>query len=160
MPLDSSALSIGVVGLFVAVLALGTWLLFVQRSEARLRDRLRGILNESGTTGLDEVLATQARRIDALTTRADALDALQHELRAVTRLALQRVGVVRFNPFQDSGGDQLFAIALLDDAGNGIIVSSLHGRSGTRIFAKQVANGTSTHALSDEEQQAIRAALG
>jgi hypothetical protein len=72
---------------------------------------------------------------------------------------LRKVGVVRFNPFQDSGGDQSFAIALLDQGGTGLIISSLHGRTETRIFAKQVTDGRSKHALSDEEQQAIREAL-
>ena len=159
MPLDASALSLGLVGLFIAVVGLAAWLLFVQRSEARLRGRLRTILNESGTTGLDEVLDTQRKGIEGLSQRLDTVTALQRELDAATKLALQRVGVVRYNPFQDSGGDQSFALALLDHAGTGIVISSLHGRAETRIFAKQIENGKSTHSLSEEEQQAIRAAL-
>ena len=160
MPLDASALSVGVVLLFVLVAGVGVWLVMLQRSAARLRGRLRGILDESGTTGLDEVLGEQARRIDALGRRVDGLDALQRELQAASRLALQRVGVVRFNPFQDRGGEQSFAIALLDHAGTGIVLSSLHGRTETRLFAKQITNGKSAITLSDEEQQAIRAAIG
>ena len=159
MPLDPSALSVGVVALFVAVVGLVVWLSLLQRSEARLRRRLRRILNENGTTGLDEVLGEQTKRIEALGKGVESLDALQRELQAATRLALRRVGVIRFNPFQDSGGDQSFAIALLDQDGTGIVVSSLHGRTETRIFAKPIANGRSMHSLSDEEQQAIRAAL-
>ena len=159
MPLDASALSFGVVGLSIAVVGLAAWLLLLQRSEARLRSRLRKILNETGTAGLDEVLDTQAKRIDGLAQRLDHLATLQQELGSAARLALQRVGVVRYNPFQDSGGDQSFAIALLDHAGTGIVISSLHGRAETRIFAKQIENGRSTHTLSEEEQQAIRAAL-
>ena len=159
MPLDASALSFGVVGLAIAVVGLAAWVLLLQRSEARLRSRLRKILNETGTTGLDEVLDTQAKRIDGLAQRVDSLATLQQELGSAARLALQRVGVVRYNPFQDSGGDQSFAIALLDHAGTGIVISSLHGRAETRIFAKQIENGRSTHTLSEEEQQAIRAAL-
>ena len=159
MPLDASTLSLGLVGLFIAVVGLAAWLLFLQRSEARLRGRLRTILNESGTTGLDEVLDTQRKGIEGLSQRLDTVTALQRELDAATKLALQRVGVVRYNPFQDSGGDQSFALALLDHAGTGIVISSLHGRAETRIFAKQIENGRSTHSLSEEEQQAIRAAL-
>lgn len=159
MPFDASALSIGLVVLSIAIAGLAAWLSLLQRSEGRLRGRLRGILRERGAAGLDEVLAELTGRIDALGTRADALQSQNRELQAAGRSALQRVGVVRFNPFQDSGGDQSFAIALLDASGAGIVFSSLHGRAETRIFAKQVANGKSTHALSDEEQQAIRAAL-
>jgi len=159
MPLDASALSLGLVALFIAVVGLAAWLLLLQRSAARLRGRLRKILNETGTTGLDEVLDTQATRIDALAQRAETLATLQQELDSAARLALQRVGIVRYNPFQDSGGDQSFALALLDRAGTGIVISSLHGRAETRIFAKLIENGASTHSLSEEEQQAIRAAL-
>ena len=159
MPLDASALSLGVVALFIAVVGLAAWLVLVQRSAARLRGRLRKILSETGTTGLDEILDTQAKRIDALAQRVETHATLQQELDAAARLALQRVGVVRYNPFQDSGGDQSFALALLDHAGTGIVISSLHGRAETRIFAKQIENGRSTHSLSEEEQQAIRAAL-
>ncbi|HEY8830376.1 MAG TPA: DUF4446 family protein [Candidatus Limnocylindria bacterium] len=159
MTLDPSALSLAVIVLALAILGLAAWLLVLQRSESRLRSRLRRILSDNGSTGLDEVLAGQATRIEQLATRVDALTALQRELETSTGRSLQKVGVVRFNPFQDSGGDQSFAIALLDQRGSGVVVSSLHGRAETRIFAKQVINGRSTHSLSDEEQQAIREAL-
>lgn len=159
MPFDPSALSLAVVALAVVVVALGGWLVALQLSETRLRSRLRRILGDTGSTRLDEVLDEQAKRIAQLSTRLDALNALERELEASSRLALQKVGVVRFNPFQDSGGDQSFAIALLDQAGTGVVMSSLHGRAETRIFAKQVTNGRSAHALSGEEQQAIKTAL-
>ncbi|HTJ60017.1 MAG TPA: DUF4446 family protein [Candidatus Saccharimonadales bacterium] len=158
MTLDPSTLSLAVIVLAIAVLGLAAWLVVLQRSESRLRRRLRRILSDNGSTGLDEVLAGQATGIEQLSTRVDALSALQRELESATGRSLQKVGVVRFNPFQDSGGDQSFAIALLDQRGSGVVVSSLHGRAETRIFAKQVVNGRSTHSLSDEEQQAIREA--
>ena len=160
MPLDQSALSTAVILLGLAAVALAVWLAMLQRSESRLRSRLRRVLSDEGTAGLDEILDRQAKRIEQLSSRVDALNALEQELEAMSRLALQKVGVVRFNPFQSSGGDQSFAIALLDQAGTGVVISSLHGRNETRLFAKQIANGRSRHALSDEEQQAIRAALG
>ena len=159
MTLDPSALSLAVIVLALAVVGLAAWVAVLQRSEARVRSRLRRILSDNGTAGLDQILAGQATRIEQLGGRLDALNALERGLEASSRLALQKVGVVRFNPFQDSGGDQSFAIALLDQGGTGLVVSSLHGRAETRIFAKQVTNGRSAHSLSDEEQQAIRAAL-
>jgi hypothetical protein len=159
MTLDPSALSSAVIVLAVAVVGLAVWLAMLQRSAARVRSRLRRILSDNGNTGLDEVLDGHAKQMAQLSSRVDALNALERELEASTRLALQKVGIVRFNPFQDSGGDQSFAIALLDQGGTGVVVSSLHGRAETRIFAKQVTNGRSKHSLSDEEQQAIVAAL-
>jgi hypothetical protein len=67
---------------------------------------------------------------------------------------------VRFNPFEgDTGGNQSFALALLDGRGDGFVVSSLHARAVTRMYAKAVARGTSEAALSDEESAALRLAL-
>ncbi|HEV2248909.1 MAG TPA: DUF4446 family protein [Candidatus Limnocylindria bacterium] len=159
MTLDPAAQSLAIVALFVAVAGLAAWLVLLQRAAGRVRARLRRILSDNGTAGLDEILAAQAARIDQLGGRVDALNALERELEASSRLALQKVGIVRFNPFHDSGGDQSFAIALLDQGGSGVVVSSLHGRAETRLYAKQVAVGHSKQTLSDEEQQAIRAAL-
>ena len=159
MTFGPSTLSTAVIVLAVIVVGLAAWLAMLQRSEARMRSRLRRILSDNGKAGLDEILDGQATRIEQLSTRVDALNALERELEAASRLALQKVGIIRFNPFQDSGGDQSFAIALLDQGGTGVVVSSLHGRAETRIFAKQVTNGRSKHQLSEEEQQAIVAAL-
>ena len=81
-------------------------------------------------------------------------------MEAAGRRAIQRVGLVRFNPFEDTGGNQSFALALTDVAGTGFIVSSLHSRTGTRVYAKAVSGGRSDGALSEEETEALRQALG
>ena len=72
--------------------------------------------------------------------------------------AFQRVGLVRFNPFEDTGGNQSFALALLDAEGNGWVLSSLHARSGTRVYAKAIREGRPEGALSEEEAAAIKQA--
>ena len=80
-------------------------------------------------------------------------------LEAAQRRAIQRVGLVRFNPFEDTGGNQSFALALIDAPGDGFVVSSLHSRTGTRVYAKAISDGRSEGALSDEEAEALRLAL-
>jgi hypothetical protein len=67
--------------------------------------------------------------------------------------------VVRFNPFEDTGGNQSFAIALLDALGDGVVISSLHARGSTRIYAKSVRAGRADGAASAEEAQALRQAM-
>jgi len=158
MTLDERVLSLAVIGLGVAVLGLAIWVALLQRSEATLRRRLRRVI-PGGETGLDEILDSQMQRLASLSDRVDALVRLQQELDAALQHSIQRIGVVRFNPFPDTGGDQSFAIALLDKIGNGLVISSLHSRADTRVFAKQIANGRSRYPLSDEEQDAIKAAL-
>lgn len=159
MTLDPQTLSTLVVAVAALLAALVVWVALLQRSEARLRSRLKRLLADGERDGLDEVLDRALARVDGLGQRVEALNALQHELAVLTEGSIQRVAVVRFNPFADTGGDQSFAIALLDARGDGIVVSSLHSRSDTRIFAKPVNGGRSGYALSDEEQEAIRRAL-
>lgn len=72
--------------------------------------------------------------------------------------SVQKVGVVRFNPFGDIGGDQSFSLAILDQKDDGIIISSYHSKERTRIYAKPVKNGKSKYPLSDEEKRAIEEA--
>ena len=75
------------------------------------------------------------------------------------RGAVQRVALIRFNPFEETGGNQSFALALMDAAGNGLVISSLHARAGTRIYGKALVGGRAETALSAEETEAVRVAL-
>jgi hypothetical protein len=159
MPLDTQSLPTAVVVLAVVVVLLAIWVAWLQRSDAVLRRRLRRLIGDGEGLGLDELLDKQFGRLDTVAERVEALNRLHHELEALLQHSIQKVGVIRFNPFADTGGDQSFAVALLDAQGNGVVLSSLHGRADTRIFAKQVQAGRSKHALSDEEQDAIRKAL-
>jgi hypothetical protein len=73
--------------------------------------------------------------------------------------SVSHVGVVRFNPFADKGGDQSFAVAFLDDHSDGVVFTGLHSRSEVRVYAKPIVGGTSTYPLTDEESEAISRAL-
>jgi len=159
MVLDTQTLTLIVVALAVAVVLLAVWTALLQRSESRLRRRLRRVLPDGETGSIDEILDRQLKRLDGLTDRVDAQNKLHRELEALTERTIQKVAVIRHNPFSDTGGDQSFAIALLDSLGNGVVVSSLHSRTDTRVFAKAVQSGRSRHQLSDEEQEAIKKAL-
>lgn len=73
---------------------------------------------------------------------------------------VQRVELLRYNPYGDTGGDQSFTLALLDWNGTGIVVTSLHTRSGTRVFAKPVLEGKSgKYQFSKEEEQVVEKAM-
>jgi hypothetical protein len=159
MILDERTLSQLVVALIAAVVVLGIWVAWLQRSEALLRRRLRRVLPQGESGGIDEILDRQLKRVESLTERVDALNKLHHELEHLSQRTIQKVAVIRYNPFSDTGGDQSFAIALLDSLGNGVVLSSLHSRTDTRVFAKPVQSGRSRYQLSDEEQDAIKKAL-
>jgi len=81
------------------------------------------------------------------------------QLEKASTLNIQKIGLVRFNPFADTGGDQSFVIALLDGRDNGVVISSLHSRDVTRIYAKPIENSKAIrYELSKEEQEAIKKA--
>ncbi len=73
--------------------------------------------------------------------------------------SVQRVGLVRYDAFDDMGGHLSFSAAMLDGRGNGIVITSINGRQDTRCYAKPVQGWTSSHNLSDEEELAIQRAL-
>jgi hypothetical protein len=76
-------------------------------------------------------------------------------------LHIQKVGLIRFNPFKDTGGDQSFVLSLIDGHETGIVISGLYSRSGTRWYAKKVKEGKGVdYELSDEEKRSIKEARG
>lgn len=82
------------------------------------------------------------------------------DLNKQSLLHIQRVELLRYNPYEDTGGDQSFTVALLNNEGSGIVLTSLHARSGTRVFAKPVINGKSgKFQFSKEEQEVIKRAM-
>jgi len=76
-----------------------------------------------------------------------------------SKLSVQKIGIVRYNPFIESGGDQSFSIALLNSNDDGLVITSLYGREGNRVYAKPIKNGQSEYLLSEEERKAIRQAI-
>ena len=69
--------------------------------------------------------------------------------------AIQKIGVHRFNPFAENGGNFSFTLALLDAHNNGVVITSMHGREQNRIYSKNILKGTSETQLTEEEEQAL-----
>lgn len=79
-------------------------------------------------------------------------------LKKENKFNVQKIGIVRFNPFSEVGGDQSFSIALLDGNDDGVVITSLYSREGNRVYGKPIQNGKSQYPLSEEEKQAIEKA--
>ncbi len=154
---ENLALVIAALALLVLLLLL---LVVVQsiRLGRAVRD-YRSLVGDGSGGSIGEVLDGHIGRVDAVARRMVEMDQVHAALDHRTLTSLQHIGLVRFNPFEDTGSDQSFAIALLDGQRDGIVISSLHGRANTRLFAKPVEGGASPHALSAEEEQAIRIAV-
>jgi hypothetical protein len=124
----------------------------------RLRRMAVGVVD--GETGrfLREELQEIADNLSALSEKLDDLRQQHADLKTQQQSCVQRVGMIRFNAFDDVGGEQSFALALLDADNNGVVFSNLYGRMDSRAYAKPVTEGASEHSLSAEEQEAIRKA--
>ena len=146
-----------VVALGAAVVVLLLVVLWLTRRVSLLGARVRGLTRgEDGDLG--DVLGAHLERVYELGREVERLARRTDRLEAGAPRALQRVGLVRFNPFEDTGGNQSFALALLDAEGDGWVLSSLHARTGTRVYAKAIRAGRSDGALSEEETAAIKQA--
>lgn len=107
---------------------------------------------------LDQLLASQMQRLDRIGDEVMAQAGRLRQVESDGRHAVQRVGIVRFNPFEDTGGNQSFVLALLDGEANGVLVTSLHARAGTRVYLRTVIDGRCDVTLSAEETEALRQA--
>ena len=149
----AAGLALGI-AVFAVVLAVG---LAVQlRRLRRGYDALVGPdVGTEQATGFAQALTRAEAERAALRKEVDALRADLAGARADLGAALRHVAVVRYDAFGDMGGRLSFSAALLDDAGAGVVLTSINGRSETRTYAKSVVAGSSEHPLSPEEQEAI-----
>jgi Protein of unknown function (DUF4446) len=144
--------------LAAAVILVGLWILAVQLRLSQVIQSHNQLVGGVDEGNLEDALGRQVAFIVEAKEKVETLQGdLTHTTEAL-KFAIQRVGLVRFNPFDDTGGDQSFALALLDARGDGLVLSSLFARRETRIFAKPIRAGKSTHVLTAEEQQAIELA--
>ena len=81
-----------------------------------------------------------------------------NDLKENHQFTIQKIGLVRFNPFSEIGGDQSFSIALLDGNDDGLVITSFYTREGNRVYGKPIKQGNSQYALSKEENKAIEIA--
>jgi hypothetical protein len=135
----------------------GLALVFSAMSSGRRRAEPRGPIR------MDEMLAGvlqgQASKIAKLEAAVRSLAATDRRQEALIEGAVRRVGLVRYDAFEDVGGRLSFSCALLDEHGTGVVVTSINGRQDTRVYAKPITEGRSPYNLSVEEEEAIRQAL-
>lgn len=123
-----------------------------------LKKRIDDLTGGLGEGTLEDVLIQHLESVHAMGNDVDDLVARMAVIEAEARHHFSHQGLVRFNPFPDTGGNQSFVLALLDDSYDGFVISSLHSRAGTRIYAKAVVGGKTDTNLSAEETQAIEEA--
>ncbi len=155
------AQSLGAIILALAVVILGliVIVLVLMRRIGRLDKRIELLTAGGNGNSLESTLEAHIDKVYAVARELGEVEGRTSVLERAQQHAFQRLGLVRYNPFEDTGGNQSFALALLDDFGDGFIVSSLHTRSATRVYGKAITKGKAEGALSDEEADALRIAI-
>jgi len=126
----------------------------------RTNKRIDTLLENGKIKDFRDILMSQKQKnSDIVKEIKDAFLKIKN-LEDISEKTIQKVGIVRFNPFKELGGNQSFAIALLDNQNNGFVISSLFIKEGNRVYAKQIKNGKSERLLSGEESEAIAQATG
>lgn len=120
-----------------------------------LRRRFTTALGTTDSNDLEKTLSEHLARVEEVDDRLVDLTAAYKQLAAVASLSSQKISIVRFNPFGDTGGDQSFVLAVLDSHNSGYVLTSIHGRQGTRVYVKPIDYGKSKYTLSREEKQAL-----
>lgn len=143
--------AVAVLALVVAVVALVAM--------RRMRRELVLLQADGDAPTFVEAVGRQTEQVRSLRGEVDDLSALLARTRTELADAIRHVSVVRYDAFGDMGGRLSFSAAMLDDGGDGLVLTAIHGRSETRSYIKGVKAGQSDASLSPEEQQAITFAL-
>jgi hypothetical protein len=141
--------------LMVSVVWLIILTVFFFRLSTHYNKLSKGVSDESLTSILEKIL----KDLGGAKNDIEYLKAWCGNIEKDGKLHIQKTGLLRFNPFKDTGGDQSFVLSLVDSNDTGVVISGLYSRSGTRWFAKKVVNGKALeYELSDEEKQSLKEA--
>ena len=140
-------ISIAIISFLLAILAI--WQL------TTLNKLRKTFFSGSKAGNLEDVIMSIETELISGQERQKIIEESLNNLRTESQFAISQLGLVRFNPFEDGGGNFSFSLALLDGHNNGLVITSMHGRQQNRIYTKKITNGNSEMQLTDEEQQAI-----
>lgn len=145
--------------IFVVWMIVITWLSVLSFFLLRMIGHYNRLTQDISERGLKEILEQVLKRQQGLRTETDELKTAIDGLRRDGKHHIQKLGLIRFNPFSDTGGSQSFTMAVLDENDNGLVMTSLYARTGNRWYVKEVRNAKGKELeLSKEEQSAIKKA--
>jgi len=143
-----------IVSIFLSLIALIFLAIFWRRLSAFQKFQKRFFLSKENID-LEDIILSQQENLKRVTSDIQKLSQANKILADLEQKCIQRIGMVRFSPFPSEGGNQSFAIALLDAYGTGVVISSIYGRDSQRVYAKPIKNSESHIPLTEEEKRAI-----
>lgn len=135
------------------------WILGLTVFIVRLSAHYNNLVKDTNKRTLQTILETLLKDLDIAKKDIEMLKGRCDTMVEEGNFHIQKIGLLRFNPFKDTGGDQSFILALLNGKNTGVVISGLYSRAGTRWYAKKIIEGKGVeHELSEEEKQAIKEA--
>lgn len=142
----------------IILLLIGFILILVKFS--KLNKKYKNFMQKLGNgKNLEEDLETYMYRVDKVEKQNTDISNQIKNLEDDLTKCIQKVGMVRYNAFKDTGSDLSFTLALLDENNDGVVLNGIYSREMSNIYAKPVEKGKSTYTLSEEEAQAIQKAI-
>ena len=158
--MDTGFLFIGLIVLFVMVIVLMVMVTKQNRQMRQLKTRVDKFMGGKSARGLEETIVTLLDDYEML--KENAKDNAR-DIKTIyknMRSAYQKMGIVKYDAFQQMGGQLSFCLALLDEDNNGFIINSVHSTEGCYSYTKEIREGESDVPLGKEEEEAMRIALG
>ena len=129
---------------------------FIQRFQlSKIQKMYRSVTRDMKGKNLEELIHQYYERIDSADIRMNQIEQKQEEIDRKLLRCIQHVGIVRYDAFDDIGGNLSFSLALLDEDQNGLVLTSIYSRNNSTVYGKPIRRGKSTYPLSAEELQAL-----
>lgn len=141
------------------ILILTVWLIIISIKMSRTTRYYRNLMRGMDGQNLEELLTENINKVRIALEKVNETDLACKQLEQTTGYCLQKLGVVRFNAFENVGSDLSFAVAFLDQHKDGVVISGLYSRDDCRVYAKPIKAGMSSYILTAEEKEAIEKAL-
>ncbi|WP_042169828.1 DUF4446 family protein [Paenibacillus gorillae] len=144
--------------LAIIVIIIGIRIMVVGSRLKKLRKQYVEVMGNTGVTDLESVIVDLKQTIAA---QAEHTQHIQSQMEIMQRVQMQgkgRVGIIRYNAFADQGSDLSFSIAVVNGADDGMVISGIHSRENTYVYAKPLDKGESSYPLTPEERKAIEQA--
>ena len=148
------------IGMVIAVfLLLVLFIVIIVRQNKIKREYTKFIKKLGNGNNIDEMLKEYIYKVEDVGNKNKEITAYCHKLDKDISKCLQKVGVIRYSAFKDMGSDLSFALAILDEDNDGIVLNGIYSREISNIYAKPIVRGESSYAISEEEQKAINIAI-
>jgi hypothetical protein len=151
-------LTLSIITVLAGALSLGM-AIYTAINLRKLQQLRQNFISDNQPENLEEILSAMAFKLKAAEKRHAATESYVEELEQRLMRAIQKVGMIRFNAYGDEGGNLSFSTALLDHNNTGVLITSLHGRDQNRVYTKPIIGGACEISLSEEEREAVIAAI-